>query len=80
VLGLRQIGKVDEMAPPIDSGMRRRYDDLETEWTGYAAERDRILGEALGAFNALFEQHQIPAVRAPEEKEPEVEAGEEAKG
>jgi photosystem II stability/assembly factor-like uncharacterized protein len=74
------IGKVDEMAPPINSGMRRRFDDLETEWAGYAAERDRILGEALGAFNALFERYQIPAVRAPEEKEPEVEAGEEAKG
>jgi hypothetical protein len=57
-----------------------KRDDLETEWTGYAAERDRILGEALGAFNALFEQYDIPAVRTPEEPQPEVEPGDPSKG
>ena len=74
------MSKVDSMAPPINQGMRRRFDDVETEWAGYAAERDRIVTEALGAFNTLFETYDIPAVNAPEEPEPEIEAGEESKG
>ena len=73
-------GKVDAMAPPINEGMRRRHEDLETRWVGYAAERDRILDEALPAFNSLFAEHGIPAVQPPQEPEPTIEPGDEAKG
>ena len=74
------MGKVDGMAPPINQGMTRRLGDLETRWTGYQAERDRILDEALVAFNDLFAEHDVPAVQEPEEPEPEIEAGEKPKG
>jgi photosystem II stability/assembly factor-like uncharacterized protein len=74
------MGKVDGMAPPINQGMTRRLEDLEVRWAGYAAERDRILDEALAAFNALFAEHQIPAVREPAEPQPQIETEPAAKG
>ena len=54
--------------------------DLEVTWGERLAERDRIVDEVLVAFNALFEEHDIPAVTAPEEPEPTIEGGEESKG
>lgn len=74
------MGKVDGMAPPINQGMTRRLEDLEVTWGERQAERDRILDEVLVAFNALFEEYDIPAVTTPEEPEPTIEGGDESRG
>ena len=73
------MNKVDGMAPPINQGMTRQLDELEIRWDGYRTERDRILTEVLPAFNALFEEHDIPAVIVPQD-EPSIEGSEQPKG
>jgi hypothetical protein len=52
-------------APPTD-GERRRFLDLEAEWTAARSRLDRALHGALPALDRLLADHGVPAVVAPD--------------
>ncbi|MDP2478919.1 MAG: hypothetical protein Q8W51_03400 [Candidatus Palauibacterales bacterium] len=52
-------------APPT-AGERRRFRDLEAEWTAVRARLDRALHEELPALDRLLADHGVPAVVVPD--------------
>ena len=48
-------------APPTESA-KKRFDELQAQWEELQREMTALLEQDLARFNALFEEHGIPAV------------------
>lgn len=57
-----------ESGPPLTSGQRQRWRDLEAQWREHQAKLEDLLGPRLDAFNALVAKHSVPAIVVPKEK------------
>jgi hypothetical protein len=55
-------GAVGSSVGPVTEGERRRHDDLAAEWARHPGALERLLGEQLAAFNALYRELEVPAV------------------
>ncbi len=60
---------VDGSGPPVTAGMTKRADELAAQWTAKKAALDDLLGQRVTAFNQLMEEHEVPAVVVPPEKD-----------
>jgi photosystem II stability/assembly factor-like uncharacterized protein len=57
---------VDGAEPPLTSGQRTRFRDLEALWTTEKSALDKLLGAEVNAFNTLVRDRGVPAVVIPE--------------
>lgn len=53
--------------PPVTAGAQQRFADLRVEWEERKGEMQSLIDEDLAAFNALFTEHEVPAVLLPVE-------------
>jgi photosystem II stability/assembly factor-like uncharacterized protein len=60
---------VDSSGPPVTAGAAKRADDLASQWAEKKVALDELLGQKVTAFNQLMEEHKVPAVVVPPEKE-----------
>ncbi|MFP3939628.1 MAG: glycosyl hydrolase, partial [Thermoanaerobaculia bacterium] len=58
-------GAVDGSGPPVTEGARTRFTALREQWEERRAALREILDEDVAAFNALVEEHRVPAVVVP---------------
>lgn len=55
-------GIIDSSSPPVTNGVKKRLADLKQKWNQKKREKEQLLNEEVEAFNALFEEQNIPAV------------------
>ncbi len=60
------LASVDGNGPPLNAGARPRYEELAAQWREHEAALAEILTD-VAAFNALMEEHGVPAVVVPPE-------------
>lgn len=53
---------VDVADPRVTQGAKDRYEDLKSEWTGFADEKSQLIDVELKAFNDLYRELDLPAV------------------
>jgi hypothetical protein len=56
---------VDGADDGVTDGARRRFADLQRQWSGLKTTLDRLLGADLAGFNDVVRTQGIPAVVAP---------------
>ena len=55
-------GFVDNADPKVTEGAKRRHEDLEKDWSVYQKERDAIVKNEMGSYNAKYRDLDIPAI------------------
>ena len=55
-------GYVDTAEPKVTQGAKQRLNDLLSEWSKYARERNSIVDVEMAAFNKMYEELEIPAI------------------
>lgn len=55
-------GIINSSNPPVTDGIQQRYRDLQQKWTERKQAKENLIDNELADFNALFEEHEIPAV------------------
>lgn len=55
-------GTIDSRNPPITEGEKQRLGDLKDKWNERKEEMQNILNEDVTAFNAIFDENNIPAI------------------
>lgn len=55
-------GILDGTNPPITNGTRQRLSDLQDQWNERQRAMEAIINEDVAAFNAIFDENNIPAV------------------
>lgn len=48
--------------PRVEESAKKRFDELQAQWEELQREMTALLEQDLARFNALFEEHGIPAV------------------
>ncbi|MDH5316488.1 MAG: hypothetical protein OEW44_08400, partial [Gemmatimonadota bacterium] len=59
------MGAIDGTEPPLTSGQKQRFADLQAEWARHKAAVDQVLGAELDSFNRLVGEKNVPAVVLP---------------
>ena len=55
-------GIIDSTNPPITNGAKQRLDDLQKKWAERKQAKQSIINNDVAAFNAIFDENNIPAV------------------
>lgn len=55
-------GLMNQTNPPITNGAKQRLSDLQDQWKERKRARQAIINNDVAAFNAIFEENNIPAV------------------
>jgi formiminotetrahydrofolate cyclodeaminase len=55
-------GNINSSIPPITEGAKQRLSDLQDQWNERKKARQAIIDNDVAAFNAIFEENNIPAV------------------
>ncbi|MBN2731923.1 MAG: glycosyl hydrolase [Balneolaceae bacterium] len=55
-------GIINSSNPPVTDGIQQRYRDLQQKWAERKQAKENLIDNELADFNALFEEHEIPAV------------------
>ncbi|MEQ9425751.1 MAG: hypothetical protein RJQ09_15105 [Cyclobacteriaceae bacterium] len=63
---------IDSNVPPLTSGEKDRFEDLDQDWSEVKKEVDQILNSDLPAFNKLLRESDIQHVAPKEKKEEKV--------
>ncbi|MFQ5636993.1 MAG: WD40/YVTN/BNR-like repeat-containing protein [bacterium] len=59
------LSTADEADPPLTNGVKQRFADVLSQWEKIQVTQKEILEKDVPAFNALFQEHRIPAVIIP---------------
>ncbi len=56
------LGVADAHEPALTQGVKDRFKDLESQWSGYRQQMQEIINTDISSFNAMFKAKNIPAV------------------